>query len=70
MLLTVIVAVTALSLFVSRTTTGKSMRAVAADSEIASLMGIRVDRVIVTTFAIGGCWRASPPCCSRSRSSR
>jgi branched-chain amino acid transport system permease protein len=30
------------------------MRAVAADSEIASLMGIRVDRVIVTTFAIGG----------------
>src|SRR5918994_5636243 len=53
-LLTVIIAVTALSLFVSRTTTGKSMRAVAADSEIASLMGIRVDRVIVTTFAIGG----------------
>ena len=53
-LVTVIVAVTALSLFVSRTTTGKSMRAVAADSEIASLMGIRVDRVIVTTFAIGG----------------
>jgi len=53
-LLTVIVAVTSLSLFVSRTTTGKSMRAVAADGEIASLMGIRVDRVIVTTFAIGG----------------
>ena len=53
-LVTVIVAVTALSLFVSRTRTGKSMRAVAADSEIASLMGIRVDRVIVTTFAIGG----------------
>ncbi len=53
-LVTVIVAVTALSLFVARTRTGKSMRAVAADSEIASLMGIRVDRVIVTTFAIGG----------------
>ena len=45
-LVTVIVAVTGLSLFVSKTTTGKSMRAVAADSEIASLMGIRVDRVI------------------------
>lgn len=30
------------------------MRAVAEDSEIASLMGIRVDRVVVTTFAIGG----------------
>jgi branched-chain amino acid transport system permease protein len=53
-LVTVIVAVTVLSLFVARTKTGKSMRAVAADSEIASLMGIRVDRVIVTTFAIGG----------------
>jgi branched-chain amino acid transport system permease protein len=53
-LITVIVAVVALSLFVARTTTGKSMRAVAADSEIASLMGIRVDRVIVITFAIGG----------------
>ncbi|MGQ0670902.1 MAG: branched-chain amino acid ABC transporter permease [Actinomycetota bacterium] len=51
---TVIVAVAALSLFIARTTTGKSMRAVAADSEIASLMGIKVDRVILTTFAIGG----------------
>ena len=30
------------------------MRAVAQDREIASLMGIDVDRVIVTTFAIGG----------------
>jgi len=53
-LITVIVAVTVLSLFVAKTKTGKSMRAVAADGEIASLMGIRVDRVIVTTFAIGG----------------
>jgi branched-chain amino acid transport system permease protein len=48
------VAVVFLSLFVSKTTTGKSMRAVAEDSEIASLMGIDVDRVIVITFAIGG----------------
>jgi len=53
-LVTVIVSVVALSLFVARTRTGKSMRAVAADSEIASLMGIKVDRVIVITFAIGG----------------
>ena len=53
-LVTVIVAMVALGLFISRTTTGKAMRAVAADSEIASLMGIHVDRVIVTTFAIGG----------------
>jgi branched-chain amino acid transport system permease protein len=52
--LTSAVAVLLLSLFVSKTKTGKSMRAVAEDSEIASLMGINVDRVIVTTFAIGG----------------
>jgi branched-chain amino acid transport system permease protein len=48
------VALVALSWFVARTTTGKSMRAVAEDKEIASLMGINVDRVIVVTFAIGG----------------
>src|SRR5919108_6373038 len=47
-------ALLALSWFVARTTTGKSMRAVAEDKEIASLMGINVDRVIVVTFAIGG----------------
>ena len=30
------------------------MRAVSEDKEVAALMGINVDRVIVTTFAIGG----------------
>ena len=40
--------------FVERTKTGKSMRAVSEDKEIASLMGIDVDRVILVTFAIGG----------------
>jgi branched-chain amino acid transport system permease protein len=30
------------------------MRAVAADRETAALMGINVDNIIVTTFAIGG----------------
>ena len=44
----------ALSLFVARTKTGKSMRALAQDREIASLMGIDVDGTIVRTFAIGG----------------
>lgn len=48
------VAMVALTLFVARTKTGKSMRASAEDQEIASLMGINVDRVIVTTFIIGG----------------
>lgn len=40
--------------FVERTKTGKAIRAVAEDREIAGLMGIDVDRAIVTTFAIGG----------------
>ena len=40
--------------FVERSTTGRAMRAVAEDKEIAALMGINVDRVIVTTFAVGG----------------
>jgi branched-chain amino acid transport system permease protein len=43
-----------LQLFIRRTRAGRSMRAVGEDREIASLMGIDVDRVIVTTFAIGG----------------
>ena len=49
-----IVGMVGLSLFVSRTKTGKSMRALAQDREMASLMGINVDRTIVRTFAIGG----------------
>ena len=39
---------------VERTKTGKAMRAVAEDKEIAALMGIDVNRTIVTTFAVGG----------------
>ncbi len=39
--------------FVQRTKTGKAIRAVAEDKEVAALMGIDVDRAIVTTFAIG-----------------
>lgn len=40
--------------FVTRTKTGRAMRAVAEDKEIAGLMGIDVDKTIVTTFAVGG----------------
>jgi branched-chain amino acid transport system permease protein len=40
--------------FVNRTKTGRAMRAVAEDKEIAALMGINVDRTIVTVFAVGG----------------
>ena len=51
---TAIVVMVALQLFVSRSRTGRSMRAVAEDSEIASLMGINVDRIVVITFIVGG----------------
>jgi len=40
--------------FVQRTRVGMAMRAVSEDKQAAALMGIDVDRVIVTTFAIGG----------------
>ncbi len=39
--------------FIQNTKVGKAMRAVAEDKEVAALMGIDVDRVITTTFAIG-----------------
>ncbi len=47
-------SMTGLWYIVERTKTGKAMRAVAEDKEIASLMGIDVNRTIVTTFAVGG----------------
>jgi len=43
-----------LYLFVERTKMGKAMRAVSEDKDTARLMGIDIDKVIVTTFAIGG----------------
>ena len=49
-----IISMVALYFFVEKTRTGRSMRAVAEDKEIAALMGINVDRTIVTTFAVGG----------------
>ena len=48
------VSMTGLWFFVERTKTGKAMRAVAEDKEIAEPMGINVNRTIVTTFAVGG----------------
>lgn len=49
-----LVSVIVLSGFVARSRTGRSMRAVSEDREIAALMGIDVDRTIVQTFVIGG----------------
>jgi branched-chain amino acid transport system permease protein len=48
------ISMTGLWFFVERTKTGKAMRAVAEDREIAALMGIDVNKTIVTTFAVGG----------------
>jgi branched-chain amino acid transport system permease protein len=49
-----VVLMVALYLFVERTKMGKAMRAVSEDKDVARLMGVDVDKVIVTTFAIGG----------------
>jgi branched-chain amino acid transport system permease protein len=44
----------ALYVFIDRTRTGRAMRAVAEDKDVAAMMGIDVNRIIVITFAIGG----------------
>ena len=44
----------ALYSFIQRTKVGKAIRAVSEDKETSSLMGIDIDRIIVTTFVIGG----------------
>jgi branched-chain amino acid transport system permease protein len=49
-----IVLMVALWWLVEKTRTGRSMRAVSEDKEVAALMGINVDQVIMRTFAIGG----------------
>lgn len=49
-----IVLMGAMYSFVQYTKAGKAMRAVSMDKEVAALMGIDVDRIIVMTFALGG----------------
>ena len=51
---TSIALMVAMWLFNQYTKMGKAMRAVSQDKEVAALMGIDVDRVIVFTFALGG----------------
>ena len=48
-----LVLMTGLHLFVNRTRLGKAMRATAQDAEAARMMGVNVDRVIVTAFFLG-----------------
>jgi branched-chain amino acid transport system permease protein len=49
-----VLSVVALWWFVTRSRSGRAIRAVAEDKEIAGLMGIDVDRTIIKTFAVGG----------------
>jgi branched-chain amino acid transport system permease protein len=49
-----IVMMIGLDQFVSRTRTGRGIRAVAQDAETAGLMGVNIDRVVSVTFLLGG----------------
>jgi branched-chain amino acid transport system permease protein len=49
-----VVLAIALQQFVDHSRLGRAMRAIAQDRDIARLMGIDPDRVIVSTFALGG----------------
>jgi branched-chain amino acid transport system permease protein len=51
--ITSIVLMVALQLIVRRTKMGRAMRSVAEDKDIATLMGVNVDQVIVFTFVLG-----------------
>lgn len=53
-LLTSLPAILALTLIIKKTRTGKAMRAVAQNPMAAQLMGINPDKVISSTFALGG----------------
>jgi branched-chain amino acid transport system permease protein len=44
-----------LQLFIKKTKLGKAIRAVSQNREIAGLMGINVNKIIVLTFLIGSC---------------
>ena len=48
-----IIIMTALTLYIAKTKTGKAMRCVSEDRGAAELMGINVNRTISVTFAIG-----------------
>lgn len=52
-ILVTIVSLIGLYMFVMRTKTGKSIRSVAENKDVAALMGIDVDRTISITFATG-----------------
>jgi len=54
LIVAVVVCFLVLDRIINKTNTGRSIRALSEDPVAAQLMGINVDRVIVTTFLIGG----------------
>lgn len=58
-ILTSIILMILLNLFISRTRTGKAMRAVSQDMKMASLVGIDIDRIVSITFIIGSALAAA-----------
>jgi branched-chain amino acid transport system permease protein len=54
LVVTSIVCLIVLDRIINQTRTGRSIRALSEDITAAQLMGVNVDRVIVTTFVIGG----------------
>jgi branched-chain amino acid transport system permease protein len=48
-----VIMLVGLYFFVMRTKTGKAIRAVAEDKDVAALMGVDVDRTVAITFAVG-----------------
>jgi branched-chain amino acid transport system permease protein len=54
LVVTSIVCLFILDRLINQTRTGRSIRALSEDITAAQLMGVNVDRVIVTTFVIGG----------------
>jgi branched-chain amino acid transport system permease protein len=53
-----IIMLIALNFFIIRTRTGKAIRAVAENRDVAALMGIDVDRAITMTFVVGAAMAA------------
>ncbi len=54
-----VILMAVLTYIVNKTTAGKAMRAVSFDADAARLMGINIDRVISTTFALGSALAAA-----------